>query len=342
MNKNKEVKFVVLGYGFIGKKHAELIHLNEQSYLAAVIEIDEEKQRFIRAEYPYTVIFSTLEEFFKSNIRADFIAICTPNHLHCLQSKSCLQQGLHVICEKPLGLKLEECLELENVSKETGKQIFCVLQNRYSPPIQWLKSVISNDKLGDIIHVQVNCYWNRDDRYYYPNGKKHDWKGTKEKDGGVLFTQFSHFVDILTWVLGEVKDVHHISNNFVHQGKTDFNDTGSIIFKLSNNAIGNFNYSTAVWDKNLESSMIILGSKGSIKIGGQYMDKVEYCHIENYSLPEIADSQPPNDYGHFKGSAQNHQFVIQNSIDYFLNNSPIDVDLKEGILSVKNIEKLSK
>lgn len=319
--------------GFIGHKHAKLIVENPNAELKATIDIDPSKNSD----------FSSLEDFFNSeqSESCDFICVCTPNYLHVKHSKQVLESGINVICEKPLGLSVKECNELKIAEKESGKKVFCVLQNRYSPPIKWLKTIISENKLGELFHVQINCYWNRDDRYYFPNGKKHSWKGTKSKDGGVLFTQFSHFVDILTWTFGLVKNVTSMNNNYTHKGKTDFPDTGSIIFELENGAIGNLNYSTAVWDKNLESTVTVLGNQGSVKIGGQYMDKVEICNIKNYSMPSLEPSMPPNDYGHYKGSAQNHLFVIQNAIDFVLKNAEIDVNLEEGILSVRNIETLS-
>lgn len=319
--------------GFIGHKHAKLIAENPDATLVASIDNDPEKK----------ADFLTLKDFLASDLAetCDFVCICTPNYLHVSQTNEALLGGIHVVCEKPLGLSLDECLILEEAEEKSGKKVFCVLQNRYSPPIKWLKEIISSGKLGEVLHLQINCYWNRDDRYYFPDGKKHSWKGTKSKDGGVLFTQFSHFVDILTWVFGEVKEVKSSSKNFTHKGKTDFDDTGSIIFELEKGGIGNFNYSTSVWDKNLESTLTVLGTKGSIKIGGQYMDRVEICHVKDYTFIELEASQPPNDYGHYKGSAQNHLYVIQNAIDFVLKGSKIDVDLTEGILSVKNIEKLA-
>ena len=75
------------------------------------------------------------------------------------------------------------------------------------------------------------------------------------------------------------------------------------------------NYSTAVWDTNLESSITIVGEKGTIKVAGQYMNEVVYCHIKDYDMPELAPSNPPNDYGAYKGSAQNHHLVIQNVVE---------------------------
>jgi predicted dehydrogenase len=189
------------------------------------------------------------------------------------------------------GLSKLECEEVIFTSLQVAKQVFCVMQNRYSPPSQWLKQVIMENRLGKIFMVQVNCYWNRDDRYYQPGTKdrKGFWKGTKKLDGGPLFTQFSHFIDMMYWLFGDITDISARFENNNHRNSTEFNDdSGFVSFRFLNGGIGCFNYSISVWDKNLESSMTIIGEKGSIKVGGQYMEKVEYCHIDNYEMPDIA------------------------------------------------------
>jgi hypothetical protein len=104
--------------------------------------------------------------------------------------------------------------------------------------------------------------------------------------------------------------------------------------------MGSINYSTAVWDSNLESSLTIIGSKGSVKVGGQYMDKVEHCHIEGYSMPELAPTNPANDYGHYKGSANNHHYVIQNVVDTIHGHSTITTNALEGLKVVDIIERI--
>jgi predicted dehydrogenase len=223
------------------------------------------------------------------------------------------------------------------------------MQNRYSPPSQWLKSVITENRLGKIFLVQVNCFWNRDDRYYHPDEKQNEknlpagrqgWKGKKSLDGGPLFTQFSHFIDMMYWLFGDVRNIQTHFANFNHQHSTEFfDDSGLVTFEFLNGGIGCFNYSNSVWDKNLESSITIIGEKGSIKVGGQYMDRIEYCHIENYTMPELPASNPPNDYGAYKGSAANHQYVIQNVIDTLTKKSTISTNALEGMKVVEIIEK---
>ena len=184
--------------------------------------------------------------------------------------------------------------------------------------------------------VQINCYWNRDDRYY----GKSDWKGTLALDGGPLFTQFSHFIDIMYWLFGDIENIQAHFDNFKHQKNTEFEDSGFIHFDFVNGGIGSINYSTAVNDKNFESSITIIGEKGTVKVGGQYMDKVEYCHLEDYEMPELEASNPPNDYGDYKGSAANHHFVIQNVVDTLQEKSAATTNALEGMKVVEMIERI--
>jgi predicted dehydrogenase len=210
------------------------------------------------------------------------------------------------------------------------------MQNRYSPPSEWIKKVIEESILGDVFMVQLNCYWNRDDRYY----KKGGWKGTQELDGGTLFTQFSHFIDIMYWLFGDITNIKGNFADFTHKNSTDFEDSGLVLFDFLNGGMGSINYSTSVVDRNLESSMTIIGSKGSVKIGGQYMNEVEVCNIPGYEMPILAESSPANDYGPYKGSAANHHFLISNVIQTLKGKASATTNALEGLKVVEIIERI--
>ena len=210
------------------------------------------------------------------------------------------------------------------------------MQNRYSPPSIWLKEVVENKIIGDIFLVQVNCFWNRDERYY----KKGSWKGTQDLDGGTLFTQFSHFIDIIYWLFGDIDNIQGKFNDYTHKENTDFEDSGVVSFDFINGGMGCLNYSTAVWGANLESSITIIGSKGSVKVGGQYMNEVEFCNIKDYNMPELKPSNPPNDYGLYKGSAANHHFIIENVVDTLKGNNSATTNALEGLKVVEIIERI--
>lgn len=266
----------------------------------------------------------------------ELVTIATPSHLHLAHVEAALAAGKHVVCEKPMALTKADCEAVLYKALQVHRMVFGVMQNRYSPPSQWIKSVVDQGLLGDIYLVQVNCYWNRDARYYKPGG----WKGTTDLDGGTLFTQFSHFVDIMYWLFGDITDIHGQFADFNHQELTEFEDSGLVTFRFRNGGMGCLNYSTAVWDRNLESSMTIIGSKGSVKIGGQYMDQVEYCHIRDYTMPELPPTNPANDYGAYKGSANNHGFVVDNVVATLRGSSTLTTNALEGMKVVEIIERI--
>ena len=184
--------------------------------------------------------------------------------------------------------------------------------------------------------MQLNCYWNRDERYY--NGK--NWKGSADLDGGTLFTQFSHFIDIMYWLFGDITNINAKFSDFTHKKTTAFEDSGMVNFNFINGGLGCINYSTAVWDANLESSITIIGEKGSVKIGGQYMNEVEYCHIENYTMPKLAPVNPANDYGNYKGSAANHHYIIENVVNTLKGRTTVTTNALEGLKVVDIIERI--
>lgn len=336
MTNKESVKFVVVGCGHIGKRHAEMIIRNPEAELVALVDVVPRDSLAIdHFDVPFYI---TMDAFLEANVDADVVSVCTPNGLHADQSFKALEKGYHVVCEKPMGLSKVECENVIFKALQMSKQVFCVMQNRYSPPSVWIKDIISNGILGDIFMVQLNCYWNRDDRYYKTDG----WKGKKDLDGGTLFTQFSHFIDIMYWLFGDIKNIQGRFNDFTHQSSTDFEDSGFVSFDFINGGMGCINYSTAVAQQNLESSITVIGSKGSVKIGGQYMNEVEICNIEGYDMPAIEASNPPNDYGPYKGSAANHHYIIENVVDTLNGRSTMTTNALEGLKVVEIIERIYK
>lgn len=333
MNK---IKFAVIGCGHIGKRHAEMISRNEESELVALIDV--KKKEGLNIDTYNVPFFNSLKDFLNSGIAVDVINIATPNGFHASQALECLEAKKHVVIEKPMALFKNDAEKVIFKALQVHKHVFAVMQNRYSPPSEWIKDLVNAGTLGKIYMVQLNCYWNRDDRYY----KADSWHGKKELDGGTLFTQFSHFIDILYWLFGDIQNIQGKFKDFNHQQLTDFEDSGFVNFDFVNGGMGSLNYSTSVWNQNLESSMTIIAENGSVKIGGQYMDKVEYCHVKDYVMPELAATNPGNDYGSYKGSAQNHNYVIQNVIDVLKGKNEITTNALEGLKVVDIIERIYK
>ena len=331
---DQRIKFAVVGCGHIGKRHAEMIERNEKCELVALIDVKERKNLGLeRYSVPF---FSSFDDYLNSGSEVDVISIATPNGFHAEHALKALEAKKHVVVEKPMALRKQDAEKVIYKALNVHRHVFAVMQNRYSPPSVWIKEMIDSGKLGQVYMVQLNCYWNRDDRYYKPGS----WHGKKSLDGGTLFTQFSHFIDIMYWLFGDIENISGRLQDFNHQNLTEFEDSGVVTFDFVNGGTGVLSFSTSVWDMNLESSMTIIAENGSVKIGGQYMDKVEYCHVKDYTMPQLAPTNPGNDYGAYKGSAANHHYVIENVVDVIKGKASITTNALEGLKVVEIIERI--
>jgi UDP-N-acetyl-2-amino-2-deoxyglucuronate dehydrogenase len=337
---NEKIKFGVVGCGHIGKRHAEMILRTPECELLALVDTNSEAELKLE-DYKPALFFNSLEALLGNEIASsiDVINIATPNGFHAEHALLALDAGKHVVIEKPMSMNKADAERVIFKALQVQKQVFCVMQNRYSPPSQWIKELLLSGKMGKIFMVQLNCYWNRDDRYY----KKDSWHGKLALDGGTLYTQFSHFIDLMYWLFGDITDIKSRFENFNHQNLTELpEDSGIINFKFLDGGIGCINFSTSIWNQNLESSMTIIAENGSVKIGGQYMDKVEVCHVKDYVMPDLAPTNPGNDYGAYKGSAANHHFVIENVVEVLKGRAPITVNALEGLKVVEMIGRMYK
>jgi predicted dehydrogenase len=255
--------------------------------------------------------------------------------MHAQHSIQALKGGFHVLCEKPMALSVHDCGEMINTAERANKRLFIVKQNRFNPPVAAVKNMIDEGKLGKIYSVQLNCFWNRNNEYY-----KNSWKGTKDMDGGTLFTQFSHFIDLLFWIVGDVKEVNAYLGNYHHHDIIEFEDTGVVSLKFYNGAVGTINYSVNSFDKNMEGSLTIFGEKGTIKIGGQYLNELEYQSIDSYEIKDLPPGNPPNNYGKYMGSMSNHDKVYKNLVEVLNNNGVIATNGYEGLKTIEIIDKI--
>ncbi len=330
----QKVKIAILGYGHIGKKHAEMVFQNQDYQLVALID---PKFKSENLDHNISVDhFTSLQDFLQSDISANLIAICTPNGLHYEQTKLIVEKGIHAIIEKPITLNADEAQELEQLAAKNNVHLFPVMQNRFSPPALWLKSLMESKVLGKIFMVQISCFWNRNNQYY----TKESWRGTKALDGGTLYTQFSHYLDIMYWLFGDITNIKSKFADFNHAELTEFEDSGIVTFDFISGGMGSFTFSTSVWNENLESSLTIIAENGSVKVGGQYMNHVEKCVIKDYNAPELPETNLSNDYGSFKGSAQNHQLLYKNVIDFLKEGKEIHNTTDDSVQVLKIIERI--
>lgn len=334
--KDQKINFAIVGCGRIGQRFAALVKAHPLARLSALCEHEPKLHSAVK---PFAVpVYQSMSKMMNEQPDVDVIYIATPNALHSVQAVKALVAGFHVVVEKPLALTKSEAEKIIFTALQKNRHVFGVMQNRYSPPAAWLKEMVESGRLGKLNMVQINCYWNRDERYY----QKGNWHGTQALDGGTLFTQFSHFVDVMYWLFGDIDQIQGVTTNFNHQNSIDFEDSGTVNFKFVNGGMGMINFSTSVWDKNFESSLTILAENGTIKVGGQYMNEVEYCHVKDYEMPQLPPANPPNDYGEIKGSAANHGYILSNVLDVLNGRGTITTNALEGLKVVDIIERIYK
>lgn len=326
------LRFAIVGCGRIAERHAE--HISKNGKLVAVCDTVKERADALALNYG-AVAYYDIDALIENETAVDVIAVCTPNGLHAEHSIKILQAGKHVLCEKPMAIYTADCRNMIAASEKAGKNLFVVKQNRFNPPVQAVKKLLDEGKLGKIYSIQLNCFWNREPDYY-----KNSWKGTKALDGGTLFTQFSHFIDLLYWMIGDVKNVEAKLSNYAHHGIIEFEDTGIVILEFENGVTGAMNYTVNSHHKNMEGSLTIFGEKGTVKIGGEYLNRIEYQDIENEIISGLPAGNAANQYGAYQGSMSNHDKVYENLVNFLQHKEPVYISALEGLKTVEIIENI--
>ncbi len=325
------LRFTITGCGSIASRHAAC--LQKYGKLVGVCDTEREKAELLGNAYRAEVYGN--HELMLSTAKPDVSVICSPNGLHAEHATISLKNGAHVLCEKPMVITSHQGNELIKIADQTNRKLFVVKQNRYNPPVMLVKALLSENKLGRIISFHINCVWNRPDSYYNSN-----WRGTLALDGGVLFTQFSHFIDILYWFLGDVREVSGWRTNFQHKKSVEFEDTGVANMVMQSGAIGSLHYSINSFNTNTEGSIMLVGEKGTVKIGGHYLNTLEHFSVEDTSLPELQKGNQANSYGYYTGSMSNHDKVYQELYRALQDSSYKFLEAAEANKSIALIEKI--
>lgn len=330
----RKIKFGVIGFGKIGPRHKQKIDENDNCELIALCDIDQSKLKSL--EKQEIKLYNDYKIMLK-NAHIDVVSVCTPNYLHAQMVVDSLNAKKHVLCEKPMALTSDDCENMVEAARTNERKLFIVMQNRYNPPVQAVRKLIDENKLGKIYSIVLNCYWNRNKEYFASS----PWKGSREKDGGALYTQFSHFVDLVYWFAGKATSLHAIADNYNHP-EIEIEDTGVVTVKFESGSLGSINFTNCAYNKNMEGSITIFAEHGTVKIGGEYLNTLEYQNVKDVDIIKIGAGRAANDYGFYKGSMSNHHKVYENVVDVLLSNKKIDVDGKEGMQSLKIIEAIYK
>jgi predicted dehydrogenase len=246
----------ILGGGNISETHARAADETDGVEIVATYGENQEKvghlsRRFGCRAYP------SLQEFLDHK-PLDLVLIGSPSGVHAEQGIAAAQRGLHVLVEKPLDISTERADALINVSARAGVKLGVFFQDRVAPDIRRLKQLIADETLGKPILISGRVKWYRPPEYY----KASRWRGTSAFDGGgALMNQGVHTVDLLLWLMGDVRRVSAISTTALHEIEVE--DTVVATLEFRNGAIGTLEAATSVYP-GYPRRIELTGSKGTI------------------------------------------------------------------------------
>jgi UDP-N-acetyl-2-amino-2-deoxyglucuronate dehydrogenase len=289
----RDFRVALVGCGRISKNHFEALRKIEGLSLSAVCDIVPERAR-AAGEQEGVPFFNSYEELLDGT-DADVVSVCTPSGLHAAQGALAARAGKHVITEKPMAITLGQADDLVKACDDAGVFLFVVKQNRLNPPIQLLRRAIDKGRFGRIFLANTTVRWQRPQEYY----DAAPWRGTWEFDGGAIMNQASHYVDLIQWLVGPVESV--MAKTATQARRIEAEDSGVAVLKFRSGALGVIEVNVLTYPRNLEGSITILGEKGSVKVGGTAVNRVETWLFADYDdddkLVESASTNPPNVYG---------------------------------------------
>ena len=332
MNMNDVVQFAVVGCGKIGARHLEVLRNQVRAKTIAICDSDVGKCHRLSALYTGIPCFTDYIKMLNT-VDADVVSICTPHNLHAPMAIIAANSGRHVLVEKPMALTSRDAEAMIAAAERNRVRLMVVKQNRHNVPIKMAKSALDGGKLGRVFMVQCNVLWNRYDRYYTDS----DWRGRKALEGGALFTQVSHFIDLMIWWFGDM--VRAKADISTKKQSIETEDCGIAQVQFASGVMGAIVWTTCAYRKNYEGSLTLIGEKGLIKIGGEYLNRIEHWDVDGYPLPEDVDfTDKPNSYGEYQGTSSNHDKVIDDIVNDLTKNERLTVDGYEGVRTVKAIE----
>ena len=330
-----KIKFAIAGCGAIGSRHAAVLEAEPRAEIVALCDIDKNNADKLRSLYgEHIPVFTDYSAMLRES-GAEVINICTPHGLHAPMAIEAASSRKHALVEKPMALKTCDAALMIETARLNNVNLMVVKQNRYNVPIALAKKALDSGNMGRIFMVKCDVLWNRHDGYYNDS----NWRGNRLLEGGALYTQASHFIDLLNWWFGDVVSAKaHISTK---NHKIEIEDCGSAFLEFETGVIGSLTWTTCVYNKNYEGSITIIGEFGTIKIGGQYLNKIEYWDVR--ALPFLEGTEftdKPNLYGKYQGTSSNHDKVIEDVVASVLLERHNIVQGDEGIKSIRAIEMI--
>jgi predicted dehydrogenase len=297
-----KLKFGLVGCGNIARKHAHVLkEYLEDAEIGAFVDLDPSRAQRFSKEYGAPAFTSVAEMMRVMRDQIDVINVLTPSGTHCENVLELAQYGRPIVVEKPLALRLEDADRMIEACNNHGVKLFVVHQNRYNLPIAKAKEALQQGRFGRLVLGTIRLRWTRDQAYY----DSESWRGTWAHDGGVFMNQAVHHIDMLSWFMGNVDSVRSMASTRLV--KIECEDTGVAVIRFNSGALGVLEATTATRPKDLEGSISILGEKGTVVIGGFFMNE-----LVTWSF----DEKLPTDDDVFKDYGKNPQGLGYNLGEY--------------------------
>lgn len=316
------VRFALIGCGRIAPRHAQSLRdLAPDAQLVAVADVIETRARHLAHEYAVSHV-ETDYRYLLNRADVDAVCICTPSGLHAEMGIAAAQAGKHVIVEKPMAMTLESADALIAACEAARVSLTVVLQNRYNPPMQAVRRLVTAGKLGQLLLGNATVRWYRPQSYY-----EDGWHGTRHMDGGALMNQSIHHIDALQWLMGEVTSVFAHTATLAH--RMEMEDVGVATWKFASGALGSIEGSTLTYPENLEGSVALFGTHGSVKVGGTALNRTVFWKVEGELEQErqmlaMEAVDPPSVYGY------SHRAVLADTIQAIREGRPSQTHGREG------------
>jgi UDP-N-acetyl-2-amino-2-deoxyglucuronate dehydrogenase len=321
----KKIRFALIGCGTIANKHVIAIRRVANAEVVGAHDIEPVAAEEFKKKY-HIPTYANVEEMI-SDTNPDVLNILTPSGDHAERILELMRFNKHFVVEKPLALRLEEVDEVIRECSSRGIELFVVQQNRFNPPIRKLKEALDKGRFGKLVLGTVRVRWNRDQAYY----DQKLWRGTWAYDGGVLVNQALHHLDMLLWLMGDVESV--VAKTELRLVNIEAEDTAVAIIKFRNGALGIIEATTATRPKDLEGSISILGEKGSVEVGGFFMNELKTW---NFSQPNEMDKDIWEKHAKVPEEiAWNHTEFLKDVVSSLLEHKKGLIDGKEGRKSVE-------
>lgn len=327
---DRKIRFALVGCGRISKNHIDA--LQQHADRAELVAVCDTQPAALAAAVQATGAagFSSLEALLAGS-DADVVVLATPSGLHSQQAVAVARAGRHVLSEKPMATKLDEGMAMVRACRDAGVKLFVVKQNRLNATVQQVKRAITEGRFGRIYMSTVNVFWTRPQSYY----DAAPWRGRWDLDGGAFMNQASHYVDLLDWLVGPVDSVHAYTATLARDIEAE--DTGVMSVRLRHGGLASVNVTMLTFPQNLEGSITILGEKGTVKIGGTAVNKVEHWAFAE-QRPEDADVLSASyEIGQGSGSVYGfgHPLYYDNVIQTLRGEAHAEVDGYEGLRSLE-------